>query len=209
MVTQQAQSGRTQGARQGAEADVTQALQPIMSHMQDQIQQIIQQQIDQALQPLRQGMAQAPGQTGSGRQLNIASSQSPQVGPPPGAAQDTAATQAQPQGQQEQQGPQPTDQAQAGQEQPVRTIRRVAMTNMKFKKQERLSRVEAADRLTEIAQALRNSGKFELERGGEEIKLDHIPDDVMLEFEVELEDGETELEVEIKWTSVASPAAST
>ena len=82
------------------------------------------------------------------------------------------------------------------------------MTKMKFKKQEHLSRVEAAARLTEIAKALRNSAKFELERDGEELELD-VPDDVMLEFEVEIEDDETELEVEIKWASATSPATST
>lgn len=82
------------------------------------------------------------------------------------------------------------------------------MTNMKFKKQEHLTRVEAAARLTEIAKALRNSATFELERGGEELELD-IPEDVRLEFEVEIKDGETELEIEIKWASVTSQATST
>jgi amphi-Trp domain-containing protein len=76
-------------------------------------------------------------------------------------------------------------------------------TKMKFKKQEHLTRVEAAARLTEIAEALRNSAKFEMERGGVELELD-VPEDVMLEFEVEVEGGETELEVEIKWASAAS-----
>jgi amphi-Trp domain-containing protein len=89
-------------------------------------------------------------------------------------------------------------------------VTRIAMTTMKFKKQERLTRVEAAARLTEIAKALRNSAKLELGRGGEELELElDIPEDVELEIEVEIGDAETELEVEIKWTSGASPAAST
>jgi amphi-Trp domain-containing protein len=89
------------------------------------------------------------------------------------------------------------------------TLRRVAMTNIKFKKQEHLTRVEAAARLTEIAKALRNSTKFELDRGGEklEVELD-VPEEILLEFEVEIEDGETELEFEIKWASNTSPATS-
>ena len=84
------------------------------------------------------------------------------------------------------------------------------MTNMKFKKQERVTRAEAAARLTEIAQALRNSSKFELERGEEKLELElDIPEEILLEFEVEFEDGETELEVEIKWASANSTAEST
>jgi amphi-Trp domain-containing protein len=88
-------------------------------------------------------------------------------------------------------------------------IRRAAMTNLKFKKQEHLTRVEAAARLTEIAKALRNSTKFELDHGEEklEVELD-VPEKVLLEFEVEMENGETELEFEIKWTSDTSAATS-
>ena len=73
-----------------------------------------------------------------------------------------------------------------------------------------MTRVEAADRLTEIATALRNSAKLELERSGEKLELElDIPEDVMLEFEIEIKDGKTELEVEIKWASVTSPVTST
>jgi amphi-Trp domain-containing protein len=74
------------------------------------------------------------------------------------------------------------------------------MAEMKFKKKESLSRDEAAARLSEIAAALGSGEEFELERGGEKLKLD-VPDQVTLELEVEIEDGETELEVEIKWSS--------
>jgi amphi-Trp domain-containing protein len=79
------------------------------------------------------------------------------------------------------------------------------MTNLKFKKEEHVTRVEAAARLTEIAKALRNSAKYELERGGEklEIELD-VPEGLLLEFEVEIENGKTELEIELKWTSASS-----
>jgi amphi-Trp domain-containing protein len=83
--------------------------------------------------------------------------------------------------------------------------RSVEMTNLKFKKEEHVTRVEAAARLTEIAKALRNSAKYELERGGEklEIELD-VPEGLLLEFEVEIENGKTELEIELKWTSASS-----
>jgi len=83
------------------------------------------------------------------------------------------------------------------------------MTNLKFKKEEHVTRVEAAARLTEIAKALRNSAKYELERGGEklEIELD-VPEGLLLEFEVEIENGKTELEIELKWTSASTSSAS-
>jgi amphi-Trp domain-containing protein len=84
------------------------------------------------------------------------------------------------------------------------------MSNLKFKKQEHMTRVEAAARLTEIAKALRNSEKLELEHGGEQLELElDIPEEIMLEFEVEVEDDKTELEVEIKWASVTSHATPT
>ena len=79
------------------------------------------------------------------------------------------------------------------------------MSDMKFKKTESLSRTEAAARLTDIAEALSHGEAFELERGGEKLKLD-VPDEVTFELEVEIEDDRTELEVEIKWPSSLSPS---
>jgi amphi-Trp domain-containing protein len=79
------------------------------------------------------------------------------------------------------------------------------MPEMKFKKTESLSREEAAARLTEIARALSHGEQFELERGGEKVKLD-VPDEVTVEYEVEIEDGKTKLEVEIKWPSQFGPS---
>ena len=83
------------------------------------------------------------------------------------------------------------------------------MSDLKFKKKEYLTRAEASARLTEIAKALRSSEKLELEHDGEEIELElDVPDKVLLEFEVEIADGETELELEIKWAPFTSPTAS-
>lgn len=81
------------------------------------------------------------------------------------------------------------------------------MPKLKFEKKETLSRKEAAARLREIAQALGASGEFELKRDGEKIEFD-VSNEVTFELEIEMEDGETELEVEIKWSSQAAPAKS-
>ena len=84
------------------------------------------------------------------------------------------------------------------------------MTTMKFKRQEHMTRTEAADRLTEIAEALRDGEKLKQENGGEKLEFElNVPDEVILEFEVEFEDGETELELEIKWMSANALEAST
>jgi hypothetical protein len=60
-----------------------------------------------------------------------------------------------------------------------------------------------------IATALRSSAKLELERDGEKTKFElDVPNWVVFEFAVETEDGETELELEIKWAPVAAPVLS-
>jgi amphi-Trp domain-containing protein len=79
------------------------------------------------------------------------------------------------------------------------------MPKLKYEKKETLSRKEAAARLREIAQALGAGEEFELKRGGEKLEFD-VPNEVMFEFEIEVEDGKTELEVEIKWSSQAAAA---
>jgi amphi-Trp domain-containing protein len=80
---------------------------------------------------------------------------------------------------------------------------------MKFEKKEVLSRKDAAARLSEIAEALGSGGDFELQGGGEKLKLD-VADEVTFELEVELEGETTELEMEIKWsTSTPRVAAGT
>jgi amphi-Trp domain-containing protein len=80
------------------------------------------------------------------------------------------------------------------------------MTEMKFEQKEELSRAEAAARLSAIADAFGTGDKFELERGGETLEL-RVPDHVRFELEVELKDDETELEVEIKWSTATEEPA--
>ena len=77
---------------------------------------------------------------------------------------------------------------------------------MKFEQKEVLSRKEAAARLSAIADALGSDDKFELERGGEKLEL-RVPDEVRFELEVEIKGDETELEVEIKWSSATETPA--
>lgn len=84
------------------------------------------------------------------------------------------------------------------------------MTTLKFKRQEQMTRTEVADRLTQIAKALRDGAKLKQENDGEKLEFDlNVPDEVSLEFEVEFEDGKTELELEIKWMSATDLTAST
>ena len=74
------------------------------------------------------------------------------------------------------------------------------MPKLKFEQKENLSRAEAAARVLAIADALGSDAEFELERGGEKLEF-NVPDQVRFELEVEIDGNETELEVEIKWSS--------
>ncbi|MFC9507837.1 amphi-Trp domain-containing protein [Streptomyces sp. NPDC057002] len=72
------------------------------------------------------------------------------------------------------------------------------MTDLKFEQKRSLSRLEAADQLTALATALREGGDAELELSSGTLSL-RIPDDLHSEMEVELDNGEIELEIELKW----------
>jgi len=76
---------------------------------------------------------------------------------------------------------------------------------MKFEKKETLSRKDAADRLAKIAAAMAADGAFEFRQGNEKLEFD-VPSRVTLEFELEVNGDETELEVELKWTTPAEKA---
>jgi|GEM_PF-1719849 len=80
------------------------------------------------------------------------------------------------------------------------------MKDFKFEQKASLSRTEAADRLTALADALREGGEAELELGTGTLNL-RIPEDLRTEIEVEVEDGEIELEIEFKWPTAAARRA--
>ncbi|MFD8228639.1 amphi-Trp domain-containing protein [Streptomyces massasporeus] len=80
------------------------------------------------------------------------------------------------------------------------------MTDLKFEQKRSLSRQEAADQLTALADALREGGDAELELGPGTLGL-RIPDDLHSELEVEIDGGEVELEIELKWTTAPKRAA--
>ncbi|GAA2224336.1 amphi-Trp domain-containing protein [Streptomyces indiaensis] len=79
------------------------------------------------------------------------------------------------------------------------------MKDLKFEQKRSLSRQEAADQLTALADALREGGDAELEFGPGTLGV-RIPDDLHSELEVEIGDGEIELEIELKWAT-ARPRA--
>ncbi|MFD6025651.1 amphi-Trp domain-containing protein [Streptomyces griseoluteus] len=82
------------------------------------------------------------------------------------------------------------------------------MKDLKFEQKRPLSRLEAADRLTALATALREGGEAELDLGSGTLSL-RIPDDLHGELEIEIGNGEIELEIELKWpTGRKRPAPS-
>ncbi|MGI5376637.1 amphi-Trp domain-containing protein [Streptomyces sp. CA-251387] len=82
------------------------------------------------------------------------------------------------------------------------------MKDLKLEQKRSLSRLEAADQLEALAAALRQGGEAELEIDPWKLSL-RIPDDLRSEIEVEVSDGEIELEIEFTWpTGAADQAAS-
>ncbi|MFF7779766.1 amphi-Trp domain-containing protein [Streptomyces tanashiensis] len=72
------------------------------------------------------------------------------------------------------------------------------MSDLKFEQKSSLSRTEAADQLESLARALRAGEDAELRWGPGVLSL-KIPDTLRAEVEFEVEDGEIELEIELKW----------
>ncbi|MFF3676338.1 amphi-Trp domain-containing protein [Streptomyces sp. NPDC002120] len=79
-------------------------------------------------------------------------------------------------------------------------------SDLKFEQKSSLSRLEAADQLSALAEALRQGGDVELEFGSGTLSL-QVPDELRTEIEVEVGDGEIELELELKWPTVRAGAA--
>jgi amphi-Trp domain-containing protein len=63
---------------------------------------------------------------------------------------------------------------------------------------ERLGREEAAARLHALADMLARHNDVEFERGGMRFTV-HVPDEVNLKIELEIESDERELEIELTW----------
>ncbi|MEV7991625.1 amphi-Trp domain-containing protein [Streptomyces sp. NPDC086077] len=80
------------------------------------------------------------------------------------------------------------------------------MKDLKFEQKRSLSRQEAADQLTALAEALREGGDAELELSPGTLSL-RIPDDLRSEIEVEIGSGEIELEIEFKWPTATTRKA--
>lgn len=69
---------------------------------------------------------------------------------------------------------------------------------IELKEKVQVSREEAAARLRDIADQLSRHNDLEFERGGMHIKA-KVPDQVHLKLEFEIEDGKTEMEIELTW----------
>lgn len=80
------------------------------------------------------------------------------------------------------------------------------MKDLSFEQKDSLSRLEAADRLTALADALRHGGKAELDLGPGTLSL-RIPEELRSEIEIEVGDGQIELEVELTWPTGRADAA--
>jgi amphi-Trp domain-containing protein len=72
------------------------------------------------------------------------------------------------------------------------------MEILEIEQKETVSREEAAARLKRFAEMLSKNNDLEFERGGMQIKV-HVPDEVHLKVELELETDERELEIELTW----------
>jgi amphi-Trp domain-containing protein len=77
-----------------------------------------------------------------------------------------------------------------------------------YSDEERLSRREAAERLTDIAYGLTSGGPIELRIDGHSLKLP-VGDDLVLKRESASNEGRTRLELELRWsTALVSNAPS-
>jgi amphi-Trp domain-containing protein len=72
------------------------------------------------------------------------------------------------------------------------------MDLFEFETEERLRREEVADRLRRLADELERHNEVAVRSGGLPIRV-KVPDMVTFEFEVELSDDESEIELSLKW----------
>lgn len=74
------------------------------------------------------------------------------------------------------------------------------MSDLKFEQKGSLSRSEAAEQLSALAEALREGGNAEVTLGSGVLSL-RVPDELRSEIEIEVDGDEIELEIELKWTT--------
>ena len=72
------------------------------------------------------------------------------------------------------------------------------MEIVEITQKDRLRREEAAARLHQIADMLAKQNEVEFERDGIRFNV-HVPDEVDLKIELEVETDERELEIELTW----------
>ena len=72
------------------------------------------------------------------------------------------------------------------------------MDVVEIEQKETVSRKEVVTRLRRLASMLAKGNDVKFELGGTVMKV-HIPDEVQLKVELEVETGERELEIELKW----------
>jgi amphi-Trp domain-containing protein len=76
---------------------------------------------------------------------------------------------------------------------------------LEHKETEHVPRQAAAQRLTDIADALSTGGRFEFTLNGEQLSIP-IGDGVRLKRELTLTDGHVELELELRWSTAHATA---
>ena len=72
------------------------------------------------------------------------------------------------------------------------------MDIFEVEQKDHVTREEAARRLRALADMLARHNDIELERGGMRFTV-HVPDEVDLKIELEIESDERELEIELTW----------
>jgi amphi-Trp domain-containing protein len=77
------------------------------------------------------------------------------------------------------------------------------VSESKSGRRERLSRQQAAERLTDVAYALITGGSLQLD-GDRKVTLP-VTDEVVLKLETKSRDDEFELELELTWSSAPPP----
>jgi amphi-Trp domain-containing protein len=72
------------------------------------------------------------------------------------------------------------------------------MDLMEISEKRKMQREEAASFLHELADALARQNAVDLVQNGKKIHI-KVPDEVTVEFEVEIESDESSIEIEISW----------